>query len=90
MDTGDMNETRLFEQDVPSEIAEAIISAGGVAMDIETSGLNWKTEKIATCQVFAPNVVLGVVRMGENPPENLKVILKNRNVKKSFTLHLAI
>lgn len=59
---------------------------GLVAWDIETSGLEWKKDRIATCQVFVPNCDAYVVQLNatvEVPP-NLRCLLTDSHVLKIF------
>ncbi|MBM3477410.1 MAG: ribonuclease D [Armatimonadetes bacterium] len=55
-----------------------------VALDIETSGLDWRSDRIATCQlhIAAERVVL--VRVTENQPQRLIELLTDVAVEKVF------
>jgi ribonuclease D len=55
-----------------------------VALDTETSGLNWKTERIALCQLSFPDDSVTVVRINENIPQLLCDLLTNDSIKKVF------
>jgi ribonuclease D len=59
---------------------------GLVAWDIETSGLEWKKDRIATCQIFVPNYEVYVVQLNGSvkAPSNLKSLLIDANVLKIF------
>ncbi|OHB82657.1 MAG: hypothetical protein A2Z38_06115 [Planctomycetes bacterium RBG_19FT_COMBO_48_8] len=61
-----------------------ILKSGTVSWDIETSGLDWKDERIATCQLCISGSQVFIVKTNENPPERLKTILGDSSVKKIF------
>lgn len=57
---------------------------GMVAWDIETSGLDWKENRIGTCQLFIPNSQLYIVQINNKPRPQLKRLLSDSNVCKVF------
>jgi ribonuclease D len=61
------------------------LATGTIAWDIETSGLDWSTESIATCQV-ATGDDIGVVQLigGQSPPAVLSSLLADERVTKVF------
>jgi ribonuclease D len=77
-------EIMVREGDLPGEPLTKIRNAGVVAWDIETSGLDWKTERIATCQLYSPGGAVEVVKVGTQPPENLSLLLADTAVTKIF------
>lgn len=81
-----MNGTEITvrEGDLPSEPLTKIRDAGVVAWDIETSGLDWRTERIATCQLYSPGGAVEVVKVGAHLPENLSLLLTDAAVTKIF------
>ena len=72
------------EEDLPSGSLSTIRDARVVAWDIETSGLDWRTEHIATCQLYSPGGAVEVVKVGAYPPENLNLLLADAAVTKIF------
>jgi ribonuclease D len=72
------------EGDLPDEPLSRMRNAGIVAWDIETSGLDWRTERIATCQLYSPGGTVEVVKVGAYPPENLSLLLADAAVTKIF------
>jgi hypothetical protein len=44
----------LVDGDLPPEVARAISTAGRVAVDTETSGLEWARDQLHLCQLFPP------------------------------------
>lgn len=55
-----------------------------MAWDIETSGLDWQRERIATCQLFCAEEHVTVVRIGKDIPANLRALLSDDAVQKVF------
>lgn len=70
--------------DLPDKWLRSLRGAGIVACDIETSGLNWDEDRIATCQLYAPSKPVVVVRINEEPPKNLCSLIEDTEVKKVF------
>jgi ribonuclease D len=77
----------VVDEDITQEFyAEILASRGMVAMDIETSGLNPKEDKIATIQVYVPHNGIELVRFHEAQPlpARLKGILEANDIPKVF------
>jgi ribonuclease D len=70
--------------DVGPEWLDAAMAAGQVAWDIETSGLDWRLEKIRTCQVALADRVAVVQLIDGYVPENLRWLLEDPGVRKVF------
>lgn len=70
--------------DLPSELADAYDQAGRLAWDVETSGLDWRHDRLATCQVFAPEVGPCVISMNGEKPVRLLRLLEDPAVEKVF------
>jgi ribonuclease D len=70
--------------DLPDELAAAVAAAPHVAWDVETSGLDWRHDRLGTCQVFAESVGVAVVSVGGGRPARLVALLENPDVKKVF------
>jgi len=77
-------EYNLRDGDISFEQEAAASAAGMVAWDIETSGLDWKTDRIALCQVYAPNHGTELVRLGADLPIRLMKLLSDRDIRKIF------
>ena len=39
--------------DLPVEMVDAFTGAPRIAWDVETTGLDWRRDRVATCQIFA-------------------------------------
>src|SRR6266403_2787055 len=83
-------EIRTYAGDLPDYALEKAREAGLIGWDIETSGLDWKLDKIGTCQVFIPKCDVFVVQMDKtgSAPANLESLLRDLEVRK--VLHHAI
>lgn len=86
-----MERNKILDYDVAisiGDIPEFAISearhAGSIAWDIETSGLDWKYDKICTCQIFVPDSHVFVIRVCDSIPLNLKLLLNDKHVCKVF------
>lgn len=74
----------LHESDISVEYAELVCKAGVVAWDIETSGLDWRSDRIGTCQLYVSDGMAAVVILGDSVPSRLQAILSDARVKKVF------
>jgi ribonuclease D len=69
--------------DLPERAVAEALRVGTVAVDIETTGLNPKTDSIGTCQLFVPSGSAYVLRPGPDAT-NLKRIFEDRRIRKIF------
>lgn len=72
------------EGDLPSAYLDQIRRLGVLAWDIETSGLDWRKDRIATCQVFMPTGHPIIVRINRHKPKRLMLLLADTSVRKVF------
>lgn len=77
-------EVDLVDGDVSAEFESAVRDAGVVAWDIETSGLDWRLDRIATCQLHVSNVGTQVIRVDWHRPDRLRELLMSEHVLKVF------
>jgi ribonuclease D len=75
---------QVLHGDLPEELAGAFAGSQLVAWDIETSGLDWRTERIGTCQLFAQEVGVVVVSVGDSTPARMVALLEDPGVVKVF------
>lgn len=71
------------------DVSKAFLNAARrhkvVAWDIETSGLDWRSERIGLCQLLVKEQGLGIVKIGKNArPPNLVSILTDASIRKIF------
>ncbi len=74
----------LLKGDLDDALASGFSSAGCVAWDIETSGLNPRTDRIGTAQLHASGVGTVVVQFGVAVPQRLCRLLADPAVCKVF------
>jgi ribonuclease D len=81
----DQTNLPLYEEDVPKSFLNAARKHGAVAWDIETSGLDWRSERIGLCQVLVKEHGLSLVRIKKNrKPDYLAAILGDSSIQKIF------
>ncbi|WME22616.1 hypothetical protein [Brachybacterium sp. GU-2] len=74
-------------EDLPAELALHILQSGSCAVDTETSGLDWRTDRLEICQIFSPDCGPVIIRNTGRTPENLAMIIESPTVQK--VLHFA-
>ena len=70
--------------DLPDKLAVAYSRVERLAWDVETTGLDWRQDQLATCQVFADGVGASVVSVAGDRPTRLMTLLENRAIEKVF------
>jgi ribonuclease D len=75
---------RVARADLPAQMMEAFSCARRVAWDVETSGLDWRRERLATCQLFAEDIGVVVITLDGGKPDRLAALLENPGVEKVF------
>jgi len=80
-----LNDTKLYvtQNDISQDFANHIKKSGYVAIDIETSGLRWKTDKLNTVQLYSENIAFIYQHKGKIPNQLIKT-LKDPSIKKIF------
>ncbi|HYC48088.1 MAG TPA: hypothetical protein VED01_21655 [Burkholderiales bacterium] len=81
----DRSRIALAEGDISAEQFSAFANASQIAWDIETTGLDWKGGRIATCQLFSTVVAAPViVRIQSGVPKRLVELLESPGPQKLF------
>ena len=75
---------KIYKGDITNSQLDFATEKRCVAWDIETSGLDWRKEKIGTCQINVPSLGIIVVRIENNIPENLCTLLAEKKIRKIF------
>jgi ribonuclease D len=71
--------------DLPEDLWSAYARSTVIAWDIETSGLNWREDRIGTCQLFSESVGTVVISVNEDKvPGRLTALLQDPSVVKVF------
>lgn len=65
------------------ELAARLHDAGRVAVDTETTGLDWRTDSLKLCQLFAHQVGAVLIRIDGDAPR-LRSLLEDSSVAKVF------
>ncbi len=75
-----------FEEDISKDFLSAARRHGTIAWDIETSGLDWRSERIALCQLLVKEQGLSIIKIKKRnrKPPNLAAILQDSSVQKVF------
>jgi ribonuclease D len=77
-------ELTSISHDLPVDVAGRFAAASQLACDIETTGLDWTTDRIATIQLFAPGEPVAIVRVNGKTPRRVVELLQNRKIVKIF------
>jgi ribonuclease D len=75
---------RVAQDDLPADLATAFAGVNRIAWDVETTGLNWRQDRLATCQLFAEGVGVVVVKTATSRPKRLAALLEDLAVEKVF------
>jgi ribonuclease D len=75
---------RVEQGDLPANLTSAFSKANRIAWDVETTGLDWRQDRLATCQLFAEGVGVVVVKATESRPNRLATLLEDPAVEKVF------
>ena len=74
----------LAQGDLPSIALALAEEAATIAVDIETSGLDWRKDQIATYQVYIPDSSIYIVRVDNDSAHYFNKILQHANIQKIF------
>lgn len=74
-------------EDLTAEFALRILQSGSCAVDTETSGLDWRTDRLEICQIYSAATGAVIIRNLGRTPENLATVLESSAVEK--ILHFA-
>jgi ribonuclease D len=73
----------LCSGDIDEATASDLESAGVISWDIETSGLDWRYDKIATCQLHNDEIGSVLVKT-DGIPTRLRSLIENPSILKIF------
>jgi ribonuclease D len=74
----------IVQGDLDSDLLAEFRRASIVAVDTETSGLSWATDRLELCQLHSPSVGTALVQPGPGVPKRLLALLADRSVTKLF------
>lgn len=75
---------RVEQGDLPADLAMAFGEVDRIAWDVETTGLDWRQERLGTCQLFTESVGVVVVKTADGRPGRLAALLEDPAVEKVF------
>lgn len=75
---------KIYEYDISEDVVKSALSSKIIACDIETTGLDWKEDKICTCQIYIPSDGTKIIKVNGGVPEYLTFLLNNKNISKVF------
>jgi ribonuclease D len=73
-----------YDGDLPSSVCDELLDTDRISWDIETSGLDWKSDRIALCQIHSLHGPVRLVRMAGDVPWHLRELIRNERVMKVF------
>jgi ribonuclease D len=88
MNTKNVKKIILLDNDLSDEAYTALLKQTYIAIDIETSGLDWNKDIIASIQIYNENCPVFIIKIHENTPQNIIKLIENSNISKIF--HYAI
>ena len=74
----------VLEGDITPEVARRLRVAGRVAVDTETSGLDWASDELQLCQLFTPETGAILLHGVPDHPTRLADLLTDASVVKVF------
>lgn len=78
---------KIIDNDLTPEFYNKFLESDIIAVDTETSGLDWEFDTIQLCQIFSPQVGTILVRCGKRTPDLIQALMEDPNLKK--VLHFA-
>ncbi|MGM0697999.1 MAG: hypothetical protein ACQEVD_04075 [Actinomycetota bacterium] len=72
------------QQDLTPELAMLIFESGRCAVDTETSGLDWREDRLEICQISTPNADPVIVRNSGYRPPLLATVLESTDVESVY------
>jgi ribonuclease D len=74
----------IHDGDIPEDVYRQMASSRQIAWDLETTGLDWRNDLVALCQVHSESGLVALIRMGKVPPVRLGRLLSDNTVRKIF------
>ena len=75
---------RVARADLSPVMMATFARARRVAWDVETTGLDWRRERLATCQLFAEDTGVVIISLDDRKPDRLATLLEDPAVEKVF------
>ena len=86
MPSNSLSQFQVFDQDLPPEVCQQLLSAAEIAVDTETMGLNPHRDRLCLVQICDPNGMVTAVRIakGQRQAPNLKRVMESPDIVKIF------
>lgn len=78
------NKTYTLNHDIKRDDYTAALKAKIVGIDIETTGLSWKEDKICTCQIYIPGKGVLITKIDNKKPRYISALIESSRIKKVF------
>lgn len=76
---------QISHSDTTDEVYATAIEVGCIAIDIETTGLDWSNDVICTVQIYIPNSIVQIIRPTTDAiPHTLRKIIADPFIRKIF------
>jgi ribonuclease D len=79
-----MGDVTIMKGDLDTDYLLAAFEARRVAVDIETTGLDWKSDRIGTVQIHEPNCGTAIVQRLNDHPQRLIDLMTSVRIQKVF------
>jgi ribonuclease D len=77
-------EVTICQGDLDDAVMQALLGCAVVAWDIETTGLEWKADRIGTCQLYNPEMGTTIVQLHDEIPIRLRQLISSEALLKVF------
>lgn len=81
IEQGEETTLQVFDGDLDEQAFAQALSAEVIAWDIETTGLDWRTERIGTVQLQVDDMTY-LVRVSDEAPHRLMVLIEDPSILK--------
>ena len=83
-----MDNITIYENDIPEQIYKLLNSCKTIAMDIETTGLDYEKDTISLIQIYCKSYPAFLIKVTKQKPDNISSLLTNPAITKIF--HFAV
>lgn len=80
----DLVSATVVNGDLPNSLADQLSRETRVAVDTETTGLDWQRDTLELCQIWTDTTGPILIRRSQGRPVNLLALLENPTIEKVF------
>lgn len=77
-------DVRIFEGDLDKDFAAVMKSAASIAVDTETTGLDFRSDQLQLVQLHSPLTGSALIRVNDAPMTNVQDLLADSSIAKVF------